>query len=151
MTKAERAVDLLSKGYACSQAVVTAFGPDYGLDRDMGLKAATGFAGGMGCGDTCGAVTGAVMVLGLHFSRPDCVTREGRAEPKRAVVEFMNQFKARHGTLTCRNLLGCDISTPEGMEKARAEGLFANVCPAFVRSAAEIVEQMRRNPAAEQR
>jgi C_GCAxxG_C_C family probable redox protein len=143
MTKPERAVDLMGRGYACSQAVLAAFAPDYGLDRDQAVRLATGFAGGMASGETCGAVTGAILVLGLHYAKCDCITREGRAETKRAVQEFTAAFKAKHGKLDCRDLLGCDISTPAGMEKAKAECLFTKVCPAFVRDAAAILEQTR--------
>lgn len=143
MTKADRAVELMAKGYACSQAVLTAFAPDYGLDREQAVRLATGFAGGMAAGETCGAVTGAILVLGLHYAKPNCITREGRGETKRAVLEFTAAFKAQHGKLDCRELLGCDISTPEGMEKAKTECLFSKVCPAFVRDAALILERMR--------
>ncbi len=56
--------------------------------------------------------------------------------------EFARRFKARYGTILCRELLGCDISTPEGRNLAKEKGLFAELCPQLVRDAAEIVEQM---------
>jgi hypothetical protein len=57
-------------------------------------------------------------------------------------VEFTDRFKARHGSVKCRQLLGCDISTPEGMVKAQDNELFVAVCPKMVQEAGEILEEM---------
>jgi C_GCAxxG_C_C family probable redox protein len=55
-------------GCNCSQAVLYAYAEQYGLDKGMALKAATGFGAGMGnFEETCGMVSGAVMVLGLRY------------------------------------------------------------------------------------
>ena len=53
---------------------------------------------------------------------------------------FSNAFRERQGSLTCRELLGCDVSTPEGATAAREAGLFQTKCVDFVRCAAELVE-----------
>jgi hypothetical protein len=58
------------------------------------------------------------------------------------VQAFAEEFKARHETLECRELLGCDISTPEGFDEARQTGLFNDRCPCFVADAVEILEEM---------
>ncbi|RLB07969.1 MAG: hypothetical protein DRG50_01235 [Deltaproteobacteria bacterium] len=60
------------------------------------------------------------------------------------VKEFVDKFRSRNGTIVCKELLGCDISTPEGRELAREKGLFITICPKFVQDAAEIVEQKLR-------
>jgi hypothetical protein len=39
-------------------------------------------------------------------------------------------------------LLDCDISTPEGMKRAREEGRIKKTCPKFVKDAAEILDQL---------
>ena len=92
--------------------------------------------------ETCGAVTGAFMVLGLRHAGPDCNTPPGRAKTKQVFVEFTEKFKARRGTVVCRDLLGCDISTAEGMDKAKSQGLIATVCPKVVHDAAQILDAM---------
>nr|QNO46363.1 hypothetical protein KKGFGGCE_00001 [Methanosarcinales archaeon ANME-2c ERB4] len=56
--------------------------------------------------------------------------------------EYGLEFKSRNGSITCRELLGCDISTSEGMKLAEDNGLFITRCPKFVRDAAEIIEQI---------
>ena len=59
------AVDLLLRGYMCSESVVMAFGGEFGLDPEVATRISGGFAGGMAQGKTCGAVAGAIMVIGL--------------------------------------------------------------------------------------
>ena len=58
------------------------------------------------------------------------------------VRQFAERFKARNRSLVCRELLGCDISTPSGLEEAKRNQLFATVCVKLVRDAAEILEEM---------
>ena len=102
---------------------------------------ATGFGGGMHINGTCGAVTGAVMVLGLKYSS----TEEGKQAKEntyRKVIEFANKFSVRNSTVKCQDLLGCDITTVEGIQIAREKGLFSSICPRLVQDAAEILEEM---------
>ena len=69
MSKAEVAVDCFEEGFNCSQAVVSAFAPELGLDRETALRVAAAFGGGMGrTGETCGAVSGALMVIGMQLA-----------------------------------------------------------------------------------
>ena len=129
-------------GCACSQAILEVYGTPLGLSRGLALRVAAGFAGGMRQGETCGAVTGAFMVLGLRHCSADRTTGAGRAEVYARVVEFADRFKRRNGSLTCRDLLGCDISTAEGLKQAQEQGLFKTTCVQMVRDAAEILEEM---------
>ncbi len=144
MNQAEEAVVAFNQGQSCSQAILSTYGPTYGLTREQALSLASGFSGGMALAETCGAVTGALMVLGLDRSGADAAQAAGRAEAKLAVLRFMELFKARHGTVLCRELLKCDISTSQGLAEARERGLFKTTCPAFVRDASEILDQMLR-------
>ena len=118
------------------------YGRRYGVDRDLALRIASGFASGMRMAETCGAVAGAFMVLGLQHATAECDTVRGRQPVYAAAVEFRRQFEERHGTVVCRDLLGCDVTTPEGAQTAKERGLFKTVCPQMVRDAAEILERM---------
>ena len=143
MNQSERAVACFKEGFSCSQAVFSTFALQMGLERELALKVAGPFGGGMGrLGEVCGAVTGALMALGLKYGCVDAQNAEGKEEAYRLARELADQFKTRRGSILCRELLGCDISTPEGRSQAREKGLFANLCPQLVRDAAEIVEQM---------
>ena len=142
MNRVEEAVDCFCRGAACSQAVLGTYGPLFGLEREQAIKLASGFAGGMRLGQTCGAVTGAFMVLGLKHAGENCDQRDGRNDVYAAIREFAAEFQQRNNSVVCKELLGCDISTPEGMQKATKEGLFRTICPRLVQEAAEILEAM---------
>jgi len=94
------------------------------------------------CGLTCGAVTGALMVLGLQHGMDLLELPEAKEETYSRTQRFMEAFKARNVSITCQDLLGCDISRPEGMARAKEKGLFTTVCPRVVRDAVEILESM---------
>jgi len=143
MSRADDAVSDFNKGFNCAQAVFSVFAPELGMDREKARKVATAFGGGMARnGLTCGAVTGALMVLGLRHG----MEMEGKSEAKEATYSrsrhFMQLFRERRGSVSCSELLGCDISTPEGMKEAGEKGLFKTVCPRAVRDAVEILETM---------
>ena len=142
MSAVAEAVKLFREGCACSQAMLSVYGPALGLERGTAMRVAAGFAGGMRLGETCGAVTGAFMVLGLHRCSDDCATPTGRQAVYAAVTEFASRFRERNTTTICKELLGCDISTPEGMKQAQEQGLFRTICPKLVEDAAEILEHM---------
>jgi C_GCAxxG_C_C family probable redox protein len=90
-------------------------------------------------GKTCGAVTGAYMVIGL--SEPK-VAREGIEAVYLKIQEFNKRFVGLHASTCCTELLNSDLSSPEGLARARAEGLFIKSCPNFVRDAVEIFEEI---------
>jgi len=71
MSRVEEAVSCFADGFSCSQSIVSTYGTEFGVDREKALKISTGFGGGMGrLGGTCGAVTGAIMVIGLKYGIP---------------------------------------------------------------------------------
>jgi C_GCAxxG_C_C family probable redox protein len=127
----------------CAQNVLLAFCEELGLERNMALKVALGFGGGMGgTGKTCGAVTGAYMVIGLKLNPTLENTAEIRDKSRQLIKEFNRCFVEKHGSLICRDLLGYDINTPEGLQAIREQDLSAKVCPRLVRGAVEIVEDI---------
>lgn len=141
-TKVQQAVEKFNSGFNCSQAMLGTYSEQFGLDCEQAYKVSTGFGGGMRMGQTCGAVTGAFMVLGLKHGNTIAEDQESKAKTYEKVVEYTNRFKARNGSVSCKKLLGCDIATPEGMNKAQEDGLFDSVCPKMVQEAAEILEEM---------
>ncbi len=136
------AVTKFLDGNACSQAVFSQYCELFGLDRTQALKIASGFGAGMQMAQTCGALTGAYMVLGLRFGTEACGTSEGRKEVHEAIVEFTRKFRERNGTTDCRDLLGCDISTAEGSRRAKEQKLFTTVCPRFVKDVSELLNEI---------
>ena len=142
MSKPEEAEAIFRGAFNCAQAVFTAFAPELGLERELALRVAGGFGGGIGrMGDVCGAVTGAVLVLGLKYGKYQPEDNAARDKTYALVQEFARQFRERHTHLACRDLLGCDISQPGGSEYARQNKLFDR-CRDYVRDAVDIVEGM---------
>ncbi len=133
---AERALWLFAHEHNCSQAVLKAFGPDLGLSAELAGCVASAFGGGIvRRAEICGAVTGVLMVLGLrHQGNRDIVYPTGQ--------NFIERFQARHGSISCRELLPCDLSTDAGRREAREKGYHASICAGLVRSAVEILEQL---------
>ena len=143
ISRVEEAVAYFNEGFVCSQAVLSAYGVYFGLDRKIAPKIADGFGGGMArLGETCGAVTGAFMVIGLKHGRTVVEDSLEHEKVYSLVNEFVNRFTSRNRSILCRELLGCDISTPEGLQRARQQDLLATICPGYVRDAAEIIEEI---------
>lgn len=144
MNHADTAASFFSQGFACSQAVFSAYATEYGLDRNAALKVSAGFGGGIGrMGHTCGAVTGACMVIGLKYGAISGRDQEAKQKTYRLVREFAETFKARNGALACKDLLGCDISTPDGFEEMKRKGLHGTVCVKMVRDACDLLDAMQ--------
>lgn len=143
MKKTEAAEQLFREGYNCSQAVIAACGPDLGVDRDLCLRLAAPFGGGV-CrsGGACGAVTGALMVIGLRHGGITVTDPSRKGDIYARGQDFFARFRARHGALVCRDLLGCDISTPAGAQQAREQNLHEERCAVYVRDAVDILDQM---------
>lgn len=142
MDNVKHAVDLFQQGFNCAQAILAVYAEQFGLEREAALKLACGFGEGMRMGQTCGAVTGAFMVLGLEHGQTDATDRRPKEKTYELVRQFVEKFESRNGSVICKELLGCDISTPEGMKTARTRDLFVSFCPKMVCDAAEIIEQM---------
>jgi C_GCAxxG_C_C family probable redox protein len=93
-------------------------------------------------GGTCGAVTGSLMVIGLHHAKTRKGDDDSRERAYALAQEFMDAFRERNGSLLCRELLGVDVSTPEGIAEVREKDLFKTVCPKFVLSAAGMLDDL---------
>jgi C_GCAxxG_C_C family probable redox protein len=127
----------------CAQSVLCPFAEDLGLELGLAKRIAVGFGGGMGkLAGTCGAVTGAFMVLGLRYGSNAADQKASKDLVYGLVRDFAARFTAKNGSVTCRELLGCDIGTPDGMKEAQEKNLFATRCTQLIGDSVEIVEKM---------
>ena len=142
-SNAQEAVALFQEGYNCAQAVFAAGVRPYGLAKETALRVGQAFGGGMGrTGNVCGAVTGALMVIGFKRAALDPKDMQAKLDAHRIAQAFLTSFAARHRSLLCRDLLGCDIATPEGFKQVQDQNLHATVCAPLVASATELIEQL---------
>ncbi len=143
MSKADCAVSFFRQGFSCSQAVAAAFAADYGLDKEAALRLSQPFGGGIARrADWCGALTGAFLVIGLKHGRVRPEDTAARDKTYALVRELVARFTARHGEVKCRDLLGCDLGTPEGQKRIEAMKLHQTKCEDFVRDAAALLEEL---------
>jgi C_GCAxxG_C_C family probable redox protein len=143
MNNPERAVSCFKETFSCSQAILSTYGPELGLEKETALKVAGAFGGGMArMGEVCGAVTGAFIVIGLKHGKTKAEDEEAKEKTYLIVREFVERFKSRNGSIKCRELLGYDISTLEGIQLIKEKNLFYTICVKYVRDAAEIIEEL---------
>lgn len=143
MDHAQEATHLLDQGYSCSQSVFSVYAKEYGLDPALAQKIATGFGGGVGrTGNMCGAVSGAILVLGLAHGMNFLEEPEWREKSYSLDKEFIEKFISRFGSIQCPDLLGYNMAIPEELEESKRVGAAKKVCPEVVRGAAEILEEI---------
>ncbi|MGN0688057.1 MAG: C-GCAxxG-C-C family protein [Oscillospiraceae bacterium] len=142
MNKADKALELFSNNFNCSQAVFTAFAPDFGIDEELALKIATSFGGGARNGEICGAVSGALMVLGLKYGHYQSDNYEQKSRAYAIAVEYTKRFKEQNGSIVCRDLLGYDLTKPDEMACIKEKNLFKEICPRMVKCAVEVLESV---------
>jgi C_GCAxxG_C_C family probable redox protein len=139
----ENAISTFRSGLNCAQAVFAAYADRLGYDREMALRTSAGFGGGMGrLQETCGVVTGAFMVIGEYNSGkfPENIDRK---EHSYAMIrDFNSRFIAEHKTTNCKELINCDMSTPEGRAEAKEKRLHETICEGCMATSIRILNQM---------
>jgi len=133
-------VDERFSKFNCAQTVFSLFAAELGIDEKTALRISSGFGGGMACAETCGAVTGAYMVIGMKHGH-DVSDADKKVHTKIQIRKFNEKFKAEHDSLICKELTGFDISTPEGAAAANNEGVFNTKCPWYIKTACDILER----------
>ena len=142
MNHKEKALNYFGNNFNCSQGVFTTFATEMGMDEELALKLATNFGGGARKGELCGAVAGALMVLGLRDGHCDSDDLEAKAKAYKEATEFMDRFIKKNGSVVCRQLLGYDLSKPEDKLIIDEKNLFKTICPRMIESAVEILDEM---------
>ncbi len=141
--KIKLATATFNGGFNCAQSVCSTFAEQFGLERKMALKVAGAFGGGMvGTAGICGAVTGGLMVIGLKFGKCDAEDDASKQLCQEKGRQFLARFTEKHSALTCRDLLGCDVSTEEGRAFHEANQLKEKRCVGFVTDAVGILGEI---------
>ena len=131
------------QGYDCSQVVITNFAEKMGLSEDLANKVAACFGGGMMQADTCGAFTGALMVIGLkygHYDPDQLLAQKDIMMAKSG--EFKKKYFEKRTTCNFKELLGYDVSKPEEFQEALESGRMMSFCPELVKEVIGILDEM---------
>ena len=139
----EKAVNNFKSGYNCAQSVFLAFAEDFGIDKETALKLSSSFGGGMGrLREVCGAVSSMFAIAGLKYGYTSCNDDEAKAIHYELIQALAEKFKQKYGTIICRELLELPEGSDSPIPSKRTEEYYqTRPCEAFVRFAAEIIEQ----------
>ena len=143
MKRSEKALEYYSNGFNCAQSVIVSFADILDFDEEAAIRMASGFGGGMGrMQQTCGAVTGAFMLIGYlrgkYKDEDECASEE----TNRLIQEFSKRFVQEHGSITCKSLIHFDINSEKGMQDAKEADVFNKKCSFLIKTAVELLEEI---------
>lgn len=140
--RVQKAQELFYQGYNCSQAVFGAYADIFGVDFKTALKLSAGLGGG--CGrqrELCGAVSGAVLVIGLKYGSVQGDDQQGKKLCYEKVRAFSDEFKKVNRSIICRELLGIDNIEESSTPNKRDEQYYKKrPCAQLVKTSAEVLE-----------
>ena len=144
ISRVEQAVQTFESGYNCAQSVFATYADLFGMEREMALKLSSSMGGGIGrMREVCGVVSAMAMLAGLKEGNTDPSNEEGKEKIYLLTRQMADMFKAKHGTVICRELLGIEgmeeSAKPAKREKAYYE---QRPCSKLVATAARIVEEI---------
>jgi len=144
MKKSEKALSYFNNSFNCAQSVFTTFGPELGLTEDECLKIACAFGAGMGKQQhVCGAVTGALMVLGARFGKALNDAEHKKELTYKKTEEFIKKFELNNGSIHCFKLLNnLNMNIVEDEIKIHELGLYETVCESAIKDAVELIEKL---------
>ncbi|PWI49364.1 hypothetical protein CEE45_02180 [Candidatus Heimdallarchaeota archaeon B3_Heim] len=142
MSRVEHAVNLFKERDNCSQAVLATYANQYGIGKKTALKIAEVFSGGIARrGNICGALSGALMVIGLRYGGKNDTNSTPLRSAHDIADKVLKKFEDQYGTVYCKELIQFDLTTPENRKLAHDKKVFHN-CPKFVASTVEILEEV---------
>lgn len=139
-SKVNEVLGCFNNGFDCSQAILSSYCEEFGLDKELAMKLSCGLAAGMSrLGETCGAVTGAYLLIGLIHGKYLPYDNEAKEKTFELVQEFERQFVERNKSTNCYELLDVDLRNGD---KQIAFKQVKGICPKLVKDAAEILESI---------
>ena len=130
-SRIEKTIERHSKGYNCAQAVVCTYCDLLGMDEEAAFRLSEGFGAGMGgMEESCGALSGAVMLSGLKGSDGNLEAPKTKGSTYKLSKEMVKRFQEECGSTICKEIKGVDTGKPK------------HACPDCIKGAAAIVEDM---------
>jgi len=142
MNRKQKALEYFNGNYNCSQSVLTAFGDITGLPYNSSMKIASGFGGGIAkTQKTCGALTGAVMVISWKFF-DDNNPIDSKKHVYEKTREFLTSFRKIHKYTNCLDLTGIDFSMENETDKDKSH---EEKCKIFISDVCDLLEKIVDN------
>jgi len=139
---AQKAIAYFEEGFNCSESMLKAYLDIYEKDPALGA-AASGFGGGIGGkGITCGAISGAVIAIGLHYNRQNSADKELYSKVRENARDLVEQFAKLHDSSYCKDLQPYDLTTMKGREKLHSDPEVKAKCKSYLTSGAALLVKM---------
>lgn len=145
----EKAVALFTQGYNCAQSVFVAFSDVTGMDEELAKRLSSSFGGGMGrLREVCGTCSAMFMAAGILYGEGTETDHAIKTEHYKRIQHLAEEFRKKHETIVCRDLLKGLSVTSEPIPEKRTEQYYkVRPCVKFVRTAAEILDRyLEENP-----
>lgn len=142
MKRSDKALQFYSEGFNCAQSVIASFADVLEVNEETAIRMASGFGGGMGrMQDTCGAITGAFMVIGYLRGKYKTGDEQANETTNMLIQDFSKKFTEKHGSIKCKSLINYDLNSVEGLKAAKDADVFNKKCAFFVKTAVEMLEE----------
>lgn len=105
LERTQKAKDLLTRSGNCAQTSFAVLQEEFNLDGGQILKALTPFPGIALRGETCGAVIGCLMAIGLVYGRDSLDDWKGYLASLPPARRFCRRFEEQHGSTMCASIL----------------------------------------------
>ncbi len=129
MTRIDKAIKLKNENYNCAQAVFAAYADLFDIPEKAALQIPAGFGAGIGHTENiCGAISGAIMLIGLKNYK-NFGTTEAKEKIYQLSAEFVEAFEDVHESDNCEVLL--DLKEMKNIE-----------CSEYIKTACELLEKM---------
>jgi len=143
MTNSEKAKEIFNSRLSCAQSVLLVFAKKFNLDEDLIIKLSSGFGGGMArMQETCGAVTGSIMAIGMSAYDPSEDFPTSKERVYYIISKFIKHFKEKYSSTLCREILNCDLNTEEGNKFYEDNGMREKICAGCVIHAVNILDDL---------
>ncbi|MGI5891843.1 MAG: C-GCAxxG-C-C family protein [Bacillota bacterium] len=142
MMKEAEVIKNFEGGIDCSQIVFSEFSEQLGVDKETAKKIAASFGAGMWNGEVCGAVAGAMMVIGLKYGHTKLGDEKAKGQTIAKVNQFKEAFEREHGSIVCREILGYDIPEELDIVMEQREFFKPEKCPSYVCTAIKILNDI---------
>ncbi|MBE0511431.1 C_GCAxxG_C_C family protein [Candidatus Bathyarchaeota archaeon] len=135
----EKAASLFREGYNCAQSVLLTMQDFWNEKKPLEPKIASAFGGGIGRrGSLCGALTGGVIAIGQKYGSNKPIPEE-KEKAYSLALKFYDRFQKELGSVSCRDLIGYDLTDPKELKKAWDSNVFLQKCVHFVEKAVDIL------------
>ncbi|MDR3268096.1 MAG: C-GCAxxG-C-C family protein [Tannerella sp.] len=135
----EFVLEQFSQGFDCSQIVLAEVAENNGLDAVTARRVSACFGGGMWCAGCCGALTGALMAVGLKYGHAVPQETDKKDRALTVMGQLRKKFVEKYRSTECKDILGHDLSIPEEMQQILDKGLIAGVCPGVICSTVDML------------